>query len=78
MSVKIYSTPTCIWCGKTKEFFKKYKIKYTEKDVSKNRKNAEEMIKISGQKGTPVIEVDGKIVVGFDEAKLRKLLKITK
>ena len=76
MSVKIYTTPTCIWCAKTKEFFKENKVKYKEIDVSKNTKNAEEMVKISGQRGTPVIDVNGKIIVGFDEDALRKELKV--
>ena len=75
MTVKIYSTPTCPWCAKTREFLKKNKIKFTEINVASNSKAAEEMIKKSGQKGTPVIDIDGKIIVGFNEEKLRKALK---
>ena len=74
--VKIYSTPTCIWCAKTKEFFKTNKVSFTEVDVSSNEKAAEEMVKKSGQRGTPVIEIEGKIVVGYEEDKLKKLLNI--
>ena len=76
VKVLIYTTPECPWCKKTKEFFKANGVKYTEKDVASNTKNAQEMIKKSGQQGVPVTEIDGKIVVGFDEAKLKKLLKI--
>ena len=75
MTVKIYSTPTCPWCAKTREFLKKNKIKFTEINVASNSKAAEEMIKKSVQKGTPVIDIDGKIIVGFNEEKLRKALK---
>lgn len=74
--VKIYSTPTCIWCAKAKEFFKQHGIKYTDFDVSSNEKAAEEMVKISGQRGTPVIDANGKIIVGFNEPVLKKALGI--
>jgi len=76
MNVKIYSTPTCPWCMKTKEFLKEHKIKFSDIDVSKNSRAAHEMVDKSGQMGVPVIDIDGKIIVGFDEAELRKTLKI--
>jgi len=78
MNVKIYSTPTCPWCLKTKEFLKENKIKFKDIDVSKNSKAAEEMVKKSGQMGTPVLDIDGKIIIGFDEEELRKTLKLNK
>ncbi len=76
MNIKIYSTPTCIWCAKTREFLKSKKIKFTDIDVSSDRKAAQEMIHKSGQMGVPVIDIDGKIIVGFNEDALRKTLKI--
>lgn len=74
-TVKIYTTPTCPWCKKTKEFLKQHKIKYAEKDVSSNRKAAQEMIKKSGQTGVPVLDIGGKIIVGFDPAGITHALK---
>ncbi len=74
--VIIYSTEFCPWCRRTKEFFKEHEIKYKDIDVGKDAKKAMEMIKKSGQQGVPVIEIDGEIVVGFNETKLRELLKI--
>jgi len=76
MGVTIYTTKECPWCKKVKAFFKDNGIKYTEKDVGASTKFAQEMIKKSGQQGVPVTEVNGEIVVGFDEEKLKKLLKI--
>ena len=76
MKVKIYSTPECLWCNKAKDFFKEKKIKFEEIDVSENQKAAEEMVDKSKQQGVPVIEVDGNIIVGFKEEKLKKILKI--
>lgn len=74
--VKIYTTPTCVYCKKTKAFFQEHNVTYEEKDVSKDSAAVEEMVQKSGQMGVPVIEVDDKIIVGFDEAALRKALNI--
>ncbi|HKZ33717.1 MAG TPA: glutaredoxin family protein [Candidatus Nanoarchaeia archaeon] len=74
--IKIYSTPTCIWCAKTREFFRKHKVKFTDIDVSSNRKAAEEMVKKSGQMGVPIIDIDGKIIVGYNEGELKKALNL--
>ena len=76
MNVKIYSTPTCHWCAAAKDFFKGHKIAFTEFDVSTDRKAAEEMIKKTGQRGVPVIDVGGKIIIGFDEDEIKSALKI--
>ena len=74
--VIIYTTPTCHWCKKTKEFFNENKVKFTEVDVTKNPKKAQEMIEKSGQMGVPVIEVGDEIVIGFVKPQLKKLLKL--
>tara|TARA_Y100000310_G_C20698107_1_gene827172 strand:+ start:1894 stop:2133 length:240 start_codon:yes stop_codon:yes gene_type:complete len=74
--VTIYTTAECPWCKRTKEFFKENKVEYSEKNVGDDQEAAQEMIKKSGQQGVPVIDIDGKIVVGFDEEKLRELLEI--
>lgn len=76
VNVKIYTTPTCPWCHKTKEFFKENHVKYEEIDVAGNQKAAQEMIKKSGQMGVPVIDIDGEIMVGYDVDKLKKALKL--
>ncbi len=75
-NVKIYSTPTCQWCAKTKEFFKENNVKFTEVDVSSDKKAAKEMMKKSGQVGVPVIDVNGKIMVGFNEDELKEALSL--
>ena len=76
MEIIIYTAEGCPWCKKTKEFLKQYNIKYKEIDVGKNKKAAEEMVKKSGHMGVPVIDIDGKIIVGFDEEKLRGVLRL--
>lgn len=74
--VAIYTTPTCVYCKMTKEFFKKHNIAYEEKDVSSDDKAREEMIAKSSQMGVPVIDIDGELTIGFDEARLLELLNI--
>lgn len=74
-TVKIYTTPTCQWCKKTKEFLTQKKIKYAEVNVADDPKAAQEVIKKSGQMGVPVLDIDGTIIVGFDPEKIEKALK---
>ncbi|WP_448376645.1 glutaredoxin family protein [Fervidobacterium sp.] len=75
--VKIYTTPTCPWCKRAKEYFKQLGIQFTEVDVSKDRKGAEEMVRKSGQMGVPVIEIGNQIIVGFDKARIDRILGIS-
>lgn len=74
--IKIYSTPTCPYCNMAKEFLKKHKIEFTDVDVSEDQKAAKEAVEKSGQMGVPVIDISGKIVVGFDEEKIKNILNI--
>ncbi|MDP4039855.1 MAG: glutaredoxin domain-containing protein [Candidatus Pacearchaeota archaeon] len=75
MGVVMYSTSTCPWCHKAREFFKENKIKFKDINVGKNKKSAQEMIKKSGQTGVPVIDINGEIIVGFDKSAIKKALK---
>ena len=75
MSIKVYSTPTCPWCKVTKDYLKSKNFAFKDLDVSRNREASAEMIKKSGQRGVPVIDINGKIIVGFDQARIDKLLK---
>jgi len=73
--VKIYSTSTCPYCHMAKEYLKEKGIKFKEFNVAKNDKAREEMIKKSSQMGVPVLEINGKIIVGFDRQEIEKALK---
>ncbi|VVB67306.1 Glutaredoxin [Candidatus Norongarragalina meridionalis] len=76
VSVKVYSTPTCPYCVMAKDYLKKNGIKFDDIDVSQDAAAAEYMIRKSGQTGVPVIEIDGKIVKGFDVPEIKRLLKL--
>ena len=72
--VTVYSTPTCPFCIRAKQFLKDNNIQYEDIDVSTDQVKAQEMISRSGQMGVPVIDVDGMIVIGFDKEKIKENL----
>jgi len=76
MVITVYGTSACPWCHRAREFLKANKIKFKDVDVGADQKAAKEMIKKSGQQGVPVIDLDGTIIVGFDEPAIRRALKI--
>ncbi len=74
--VKVYSTPTCPYCKMAKKFLEDNGIEYQHLDVAEDKAAREEMISKSGQMGVPVIDIDGEIMVGFDQTKLKEKLGI--
>ncbi len=76
MKVKVFSTSSCPYCVTLKEFLKEHNIEFEDIDVSQNKAALDEMVEKSGQMGVPVIEIDGKIVIGFDKEKISQLLNL--
>jgi glutaredoxin 3 len=74
--VKIYSTPTCVYCVTLKRFLQEKNISFEEVDVSEDKEAADEMIEKTGQMGVPVVEIDDEVIVGFDRDKISKLLNL--
>ena len=72
--VKIYSTDTCGYCKMAKNFFDTNKVAYEALDVGHDKVAREEMVTKSGQMGVPVIDIDGEIIIGFDQPKIKKKL----
>ena len=70
MNVTIYSTPTCPYCKKAKEYLTEKGVAFADINVAADRAKAEEMIQKSGQMGVPVLDIGGTIVVGFDKSKI--------
>ena len=73
-NVKVYSTSTCPWCIRVKEFLKDNNIAFENYDVGSDKIKADEMVKKSGQMGVPVRDIDGEIIVGFDKEKIKQAL----
>ncbi len=76
-NVTIYSTPTCVYCRMAKEYLTSKNIPFTNVDVSADQEAAAALFKKTGQYAVPVIEVDGKLIVGFDKRKLDEYLGIS-
>jgi glutaredoxin 3 len=74
MSVAVYSTPSCPYCTMVKDFLKKKQIPFEEYDVSRDQRRAEEMVRKSGQMGVPVVDVNGRILVGYRPADIESAL----
>ncbi|RMF06830.1 NrdH-redoxin [Candidatus Woesearchaeota archaeon] len=72
--VIVYSTPTCPYCEKTKEFLAEHNIDFEDVNVAEDRERAMEMVEKSGQMGVPVTDIDGEIIVGYDPAAFKKAL----
>ncbi len=74
--VTVYSTPTCPYCVRAKQFLKDNNIIFENFDVSEGQVKAEEMVRKSGQMGVPVLDIDGEIIVGFDKERIKQALGI--
>ena len=72
--ITVYSTPTCPWCTRAKNYLRSKNITFADIDVSVDREKAMEIVKKSGQQGVPVLDIDGNIIVGFDQARIDSLL----
>lgn len=74
--VIVFSTPTCSFCNMAKKYFREKGIRFNDVDVSRDPAAARDMVRRSRQQGVPVIDIGGKIVVGFDRVKINKYLGI--
>lgn len=73
----VYSTPTCPYCRMAKDYLTKNNITFVEKDVAEDREAAKEMIERTGQRGVPVIDIDGQIIVGFNQSEISRALGLS-
>jgi glutaredoxin len=58
-----------------KNFLKEKNVRFEEYDVSRDERRASEMIRKSGQMGVPVVDVNGRILVGYRPAEIERALK---
>ncbi len=77
-SIVVFSTPTCSWCKKIKEYLKANGFTYKEIDVSRDAAAMADMVRKTGQQGVPQTWINNHPVVGFDKAKIDRLLEIKK
>ena len=72
--VIVFSTPICSYCNMAKQYFRQQNIRFTDIDVSRDAAAARDMARRSGQMGVPVIDIGGKIIVGFNRPKIDQML----
>lgn len=72
-TVTVYSTPTCPWCDRTKEYLRSRNVPFKDVDVSRDIDAARQMVQISGQQGVPVVATDQEVIVGFDQLRLARI-----
>lgn len=74
MAISIYSTPSCSYCVLAKNYFRKNNIAFIDYNVATDMDKANEMVKKSGQMGVPVLDINGRILVGFNPKDIEKAL----
>lgn len=66
--VIVFSSPTCAWCNRAKMYLRGRGVAFRDVDVSRDPAAARDLVRRTGQMGVPVIEIDGRSIVGFDQA----------
>jgi glutaredoxin 3 len=74
--ITVYSTTQCPYCHMAKEYLKSKGFSYEDINVGEDAEKAAEMIEKSGQRGVPVIDINGRIIIGFDKAAINEALGI--
>jgi len=75
-SVEMYTTPTCPWCKKAKDYLTEKGVHFTDHNVIEDPSKLQEMVELTGQRGVPVIRIGDKVIVGFDPAGIDKALEL--
>lgn len=74
MSVNVYSTQSCPYCTMVKNYLRDKKVPFSDFDVGRDQRRAEEMVRKSGQMGVPVVEINGRVIVGFNKPEIDRAL----
>lgn len=69
-NVTVYSAVWCGFCHAAKDYLDKIGVKYTDIDVEQTPTGADEAVAKSGQRGIPVLDIGGDIIVGFDRPRI--------
>lgn len=72
--IKVYTTNTCPWCVKVKNYLKSENIDFEELNVQDDMVAREEMVKKSNQMGVPVLDINNNIIIGFDKPAILEAL----
>ena len=73
--IKVYSISDCSWCKKAKSYLEQKGVNYEDTNVEHDAEGLKELVSLSGQQSVPVVNIDGKIVIGFDRNKIDEYLQ---
>jgi len=73
--ITVYGAPWCAFCHAAMNYFDGKGVKYTYKDVEKDPAAGVEAVEKSQQRGIPVIDLDGEIIIGFDRPRIDAALQ---
>jgi glutaredoxin 3 len=73
--ITVYSATWCAFCHAAKDYFEKLGVKYTDRDVEQDPTAGMEAVTKSKQRGIPVIDIDGDIIIGFDKPRIDASLR---
>lgn len=73
--IEVFTTPTCPYCTKIKEWLEENGYDYEEHNVAENKEKAKEMIEKTGQRGVPQTFIGDKAVIGFQPQEIEKALE---
>lgn len=74
--VIVFSTPTCTYCNQAKRYLREHGVRFRDVDVSKDADAARDLVRRSGQQGVPVLDIGGRIIVGFNRPEIDRLLEL--
>jgi glutaredoxin 3 len=74
MTINVYSTQTCHYCTLVKNYLREKNVRFNEYDVGRDQRRADEMVRKSGQMGVPVVDINGRIIVGFNKPEIDRAL----
>ena len=72
--IKLYSLATWPHCHHAKEFLSQKNLEFTDFDVGEDKTARDEMVALTNQRGVPVIVIDDKVIIGFDQQKIEEAL----
>jgi len=74
--VVVFTTPTCSWCKKVKDYLKKNNVRFKEINVARDQQAAKDIVRMTGQRGVPVVLINNRAIVGFDKPKIDRMLNL--
>ena len=72
--VLLFSTSTCSWCRRAKRYFKERGVPFKEINIERDTEASRDIVRMTGQRGVPVIKIGNSWIVGFDKDRVEKEL----